>query len=523
MSANPLPSPAVLPSSPPAGAELDRYFALSLDLLCIAGLDGFFKRVNPSWTRVLGWSEAELLSRPVAEFMHPEDRARTLQARARLMQGVPVMGLENRYRCKDGAYRWLSWQSSLYSEAGLVIAAARDVTERRQADEDRLVSSKLESTGLLAGGIAHDFNNLLANLMLNLELLRLVGPVNEEQAAHVRQALETVRAAQGLTHQLTTFAHGAKAPRRVIDLGPLLDEALRHALAASVARGESVVPPDLWPVEVEEAQIRQVLSHLIANASEAMPGGGVISVEARNVVLDAGQAGEGMAGEYVCLVVTDRGPGIPPETRDKVFDPYFSTKPRGPRKGMGLGLTLCHAILRQHGGQIAMESRSGGGTSVFCYLPAARGKAAPDAGPATAEAAAAPREGPRGAPRVLVMDDEPWLREVVAQALKQIGYDPALGADAGEAMALFHAARAEGRPFAAALLDLSVRGGPGGRELLRDLREVDPELPAVLMTGYDGGSDFLDHRRLGFQAALPKPFTVETLRATLSAFVRPGL
>ncbi len=495
---------------------MDRFFALSLDLLCIAGLDGYFRRVNPSWTRVLGWSEAELLSRPVADFMHPEDRERTLQARARLAKGIPVIGLENRYLCKDGSFRWLSWQSSLHDEAGLVIAVARDITERRQSDEERLVLSKLESTSILAGGVAHDFNNLLASLLLNIELLRLVGPVNEAQAAHVRQALDTLRTAQGLTRQLVTFAQGGRSPRRATDLKPLLRDSLAAALASSTVRGECDIDPGLWPAEVEEAQIRQVLNNLLSNALEAMPGGGVISVNARNVVLDPTHAGAGAAVEQVCFVVTDHGPGIAPETRDKVFDPYFSTKPRGPQKGMGLGLTICHAILRQHGGQIVVDSRPGGGTSVFCYLPAARG--AEPLRTEAGEAVASPQKGRR----VLVMDDEPWLREVMAQALKRIGYDVALAKDGDEAIGLFREARESGRAFALALLDLTVRGGMGGPELLRVLREREPALPAVLMTGHDGGSAFLDYARLGFQAALSKPFTVERLRQTLDTVLGPS-
>ena len=356
---------------------MDRFFELSLDLLCIAGLDGFFKRVNPSWTRVLGWSVEELLSRPVADFMHPDDRERTLQARARLAKGIPVIGLENRYRCKDGTYRWLSWQSSLYSEAGLVIAVARDITERRQSDEERLVLSKLESTAVLAGGMAHDFNNLLASLLLNLELLRLVGPVNEAQASHVRQALETVRAAHGLTKQLVSFAHGSRVPGSVLDLKPLLRGAMEAVPASPHVRFECDLAPELWSVEIEETQVRQVVNNLIFNALEAMsPGGGVISLTARNVAPDGGPPGAGASGRLVCFVVADGGLGIPPETRDKVFDPYFSTKRRGPQKGMGLGLTICHAILRQHGGQILVEANPGGGTSVRCYLPAVRGQVA---------------------------------------------------------------------------------------------------------------------------------------------------
>ena len=494
--------------------DLDRFFALSLDLLCISGLDGYFKRVNPSWTRVLGWTEEELLSRPVVEFMHPEDRERTLQARARLAQGIPVRGLENRYLCKDGSHRWLSWQSSLHREDGLVFAVARDITERRRSDEEHLVLSKLESTGMLAAGVAHDFNNLLAGLLLNLEMVRLVGAVSPAQLQHLAQAQDAVRHAQELTRRLVTFSEGMRAPRRVLDLKPLFERVSADAVDGSPVRREVRIAADLWPVEVEEPQIVEGVQNLVRNACEAMPGGGVVSIEAGNVVCDSGQAGGLPAGSYVCFTVTDRGAGIPTEARGKVFDAYFSTKRRGPQKGMGLGLTICHAILRQHGGQIMVDSRPGVGTAVRCYLPASPGATPGEPSAGREEALVEKTDAEHR--RVLVMDDEPWLREVLKKSLEQFGYQAELAKDGEEAVSLFHTARAEGRPFAGAILDLTVRGGMGGGDVVRLLREMDPDLRAVLMTGYDRGTAPVDHAKLGFQAALPKPFTAHALRSVLT-------
>jgi PAS domain S-box-containing protein len=495
------------PSS--AEADLDRFFALSLDLLCVAGLDGYFKRVNPAWTRVLGWSAEELLSRPVADFMHPEDRERTLAARARLARGEPIGDLENRYLCKDGSHRWLAWQSSVDLEAGTVFAVARDITERRQSDHEHLVLCKLESTGLLAGGIAHDFNNLLTGLVLNLEMIRLVGPVAEQQGQHLRQAQETVRAAQGLTQQLITFAQGGGSVRRVIDPAPLLRQSFELTLSGSNVRGECELPHDLWPVEVDEAQIAQVVRNLTLNAREAMPAGGVAWLRAENVTLGAAAARDLPPGDYVRFTLTDEGVGIPAELLGKVFDPYFSTKERGSQKGMGLGLTICHSVLQRHGGSITLVSLSGRGTIVRCLLPAARGKGERGVVPSGKDPGlAAPRS-------ILVMDDEPWLRDVVGQALGQIGYRVELAKDGEEAIELFISARAQGRPFGMVLLDLTVRGGMGGREVIRVLREIDPQVRAVLMTGYNHEETFRDYVRHGFQAALPKPFSIDSLRIVL--------
>ena len=491
-----------------ADRDRDRLFDLSLDLMCIAGLDGCFKQVNPSWTRVLGWSREELLSRPIAEFMHPEDRERTLRARADLARGIPVRGLENRYLCKDGSYRWLSWQSSVEPGAATVFAVARDITERRQLDHEHLILSKLESTGILAGGIAHDFNNLLTNLQLNLEMIGLTGPLAPTQKQHVSQARETLHAARALTEQLLTFAQGGVSAHRIIDLKNLLQQSLDVALSGSNVRGESTFAPDLWPVEVDEAQIGQVIRNLVLNARESMPAGGIVRLRAENVALDSGLGTDSPSGNYVRIAVIDEGAGIPPEVLPKIFDPYFSTKQRGAQKGMGLGLTICHSVLQKHGGTIAVESRPEHGTTVLCHLPAAHSDVIPAAEPVPLE--------PVLSRKILVMDDEPRVRQILAQTLAQLGYDPCLAEDGAEAIAFYEEAKQQGAPFAAVLLDLTVRGGMGGREVVRILRERDPAVRAVLMTGYNHEETFRDHSRHGFVGALAKPFSVDRLRAKLT-------
>ena len=502
----------------PEKADLDRFFSLSLDLMCVAGVDGYFRRVNPAWTRALGWSEAELLARPVADFMHPEDRERTLRARARLAKGIPVLGLENRYVCKDGSFRWLAWHSSIEREAGLVYAVARDITERRQSDHEHLVLSKLQSTGLLAGGIAHDFNNLLTSLLLNLEMVPLSGATNTQQGQHLRQAQETVRAAQALTQQLVTFAQGGGAARRTIDARSLLRQSFELALSGSSLRAECELASDLRSVDVDETQLAQVVRNLALNAREAMAGGGgTVWLRAENATVEEAQAGDLAPGDYVSFSVTDEGAGIPPDALPRVFDPYFSTKQRGTQKGMGLGLTICHAILQKHGGQILIDSRPGVGTTVRCLLPAASTPAEVlgDSSPEP-ELELEPTAEPR---RILVMDDEPWLREIMAQTLARLGYVAELAKDGDEAIFCFERALNAGRPFAAVLLDLTVRGGMGGREVVKVLRELDPGVRAVLMTGYNREATFHEHAAHGFQSALSKPFSMDSLRWVLAEVV----
>jgi PAS domain S-box-containing protein len=351
-------------------SDYDRLFRLSLDFICVAGLDGYFRRVNPTWSRVLGWSEAELLSRPVSDFMHPEDRERTLQARENLARGTPLRHFENRYRCKDGSFRWLSWQSVAEPGAGLVFAIARDVTEQREMDRERVLMNKLESIGIFAGGVAHDFNNLLAGLLLNVEMVPLCGPLTPAQDEHLEQARRAVLTAKDLTQQLLTFASADVAARRIQPIGELVRSSTELVLRHSPVRGDCEIDPDLWPVPANGTQLAQVLRGLILNAREASAPGGRVRVRAENTGRETPPPPGLPAGNYVRVTITDEGAGIPEHVLPKVFDPYFSTKDRGAQKGMGLGLTLCRALISRHGGTIALTSRPGHGTTVVFHLPA---------------------------------------------------------------------------------------------------------------------------------------------------------
>lgn len=362
-----------IPSAQPPASDVDyrRLFDLALDLLVVAGLDGYFKRVSPSWTRVMGWTEEELLSRPVADFMHPEDRERTLTARAGLAGGEPVVGLQNRYLCRDGTFRWLAWQSSVDLKTQTVYAVARDITEQRRFEQEQLVFSKLESTGILAGGIAHDFNNLLGGMLLGLDMVPVCGPLNTEQESYLRRAREAVIAANTLTQKLITFAKGSASEMSLVDLKALLPEAAEVALLGSEIHREFAIDPALASVEADGGQISQVISGLVLNAREAMDARGTVRIEAANVDEPATGSAGGARSRFVRIRIIDSGAGIPSEILPKVFDPYFSTKARGARKGMGLGLTICRSIIQRHGGRIEIASTPNRGTTVTCLLPAA--------------------------------------------------------------------------------------------------------------------------------------------------------
>lgn len=384
----------------------------------------------------------------------------------------------------------------------------RDITDLRRMEADHLLLGKLESTGILAGGIAHDFNNLLTVILMNLELGLMQVSANPELTLRLEEAKQATLQANNLTQQFLTFAGGGVTIRKVADLSRLIQESVGLALSGGPVRCEFELPADLWLAEVDPGQIGRVFANLVQNAREAMPGGGTITVRAGNVVLDGHAELPLLPGDYIQVSLTDTGPGIAPELLPKIFDPYFSTKQRGVQKGMGLGLTICHNILLKHGGAISVAAPAGAGATFQLYLPAVRQRPGPVPVP--------PPKLLSWHGRILVMDDEEGVRLALGGMLRRMGHEVELLADGATVAEIYAKARAQGRPFAAVLLDLTVRGGMGGLEAVRALLELDPGVNAIVMSGYARDPVLVEHKRHGFKGALSKPFEQSELAALLA-------
>ena len=474
--------------------------------------DGLILLANPSFAQTFGFTQAELPGKSVLDLTAPESRARLTEA----IQTGRIAPYEVYGQRKDGSFIpvQIAGQPCTYLGQPARIAAVRDLTAQKQTAADHLVLSKLESTGILAGGIAHDFNNLFASLVLNVDLALLQNPASPEVVRYLTQAKHTALSARTLTQQLITFARGGTFARQPTDLAALLQKVAPLPLVGSNVRAELLLAPDLWAADIDAGQIERVLHNLILNAREAMPAGGIVTLRAANLTVRDGEIPPLSPGEYLLIDVADYGTGIAADTLPKIFDPYFSTKQRGSQKGMGLGLTISHSVIQQHGGALTVESAANVGTTFHIYLPATRASVAavPPAAPALH-----PRRG-----RILVMDDETSLRDMVRAALAGLGYAAAT-ADRGQtALALYRAALIEGRPFDAVLLDLTVRGGMGGLETLTALRALDPNVTAIVMSGYANEPALRDYAQHGFRAALAKPFDLEQLAATVARALVPS-
>jgi len=495
-----------------ATAQLAAIVKSSSDAIIGKDLHSIITSWNAGAERIFGYTAGEMVGCSMLRLIPSDRRQEEEQIMSRIKKGESVQNFETLRVAKDRRLIDVSMAvSPIRYGTGKIAGAstvARDITERKRAETDRLILNKLESTGILAGGIAHDFNNLLTVIVLNLELAQMLNPPGEELVDHLETARKTALQVRSLTAQYVTLAQKGSANRKPASLSGVIRESARSTLIRGGVRAEFSLADDLWPAEVDREQIGQVIQNIVLNAREAMPKGGVVSIKAENAVLASHEHPSLPAGEYVRVSIADRGTGISKEVLPKIFDPYFSTKKRGERKGMGLGLTICHAVVQKHLGAIGVESQVGVGTTFHFYLPAARKLSG-------REKALMPAGVPRPG-KVLVMDDEERVRKVVGLTLWGMGHEVRLAEDGQIAVEIYERARSLGRPFDAVILNLTVPGGMGGQETIRALLKMDPAVKAIAMSSSLQDPLILDHERHGFKGALTKPFDAGKLQEVLS-------
>ncbi|MEW6160030.1 MAG: ATP-binding protein [Verrucomicrobiota bacterium] len=411
----------------------------------------------------------------------------------------------------DGSERLVAGNASpLRNKDGKVIGVAlafRDITEQQKMATELLKASKLESLGVLAGGIAHDFNNILGSILGNLSLAKMLVAAETELYTTLERAVKASLRAKELTRQLLTFAKGGAPVRKAASIADLIRDTTHFVLRGSNVRSELLLPDDLWPAEIDEGQIGQVLDNLIINARQAMPDGGVVKLKAENLVLPENSRIPLSTGRYIHLSIHDTGIGIAPENLPKIFDPYFTTK----QKGSGLGLATTYSIMRKHEGHISVESAPGEGTTFHLYLPASS-KPLPEK--------PAEKLGTLGGQgRVLVMDDEPSIRQLLQAMLKMLGYEVETVTDGAEAIQVYCVAQATGKPFNVVIMDLTIPGGMGGKEAIQKLTILDPEVRAIVSSGYSNDPVMANFKEYGFRGMVAKPYQIEDLARALKEVI----
>jgi CheY-like chemotaxis protein len=320
-------------------------------------------------------------------------------------------------------------------------------------------------------------------------------------------AAETAAMRAGeLTGQLLTFARGGTPVKEIVAISRLIKELSLFVLQGSKAECEFFIAEDLWPVEADVGQIRQVISNILINANQAMPEGGIIRIAADNLMLEEGSEIQLKPGRYIRLSIKDHGSGIEEKNLTKIFDPYFTTK----NAGSGLGLTAAYSIIKQHNGHITIDSLEGAGTTFFIYLPALD-----SAVPVKNEA-----DLVQGAGKILFMDDDSMLREMANAMLEMLGYDREFAKDGAEAIEMYSKAIETGKPYDVVVLDLTIPGAMGGKEAVKKLLELDPELKAVVCSGYSDDPVMSNYHEYGFKGKMAKPFDFKTLSRVLNDVIK---
>ena len=396
-----------------------------------------------------------------------------------------------------------------------IVVLTQDITEKRRMEVELMKTRKLESIGILAGGIAHDYNNLLTAIMGNIFLAKSYFKSYDKVFELLNEAEKASTSAKDLTQKLITFSKGGTLIKKTISISKLVKDAVELALSGSNMKYEFFIPDNLWPVEIDEAQIGQVIHLLVINAKEAMPQGGTITIDSEGVSLSKENLFGLKAGEYVKVSIQDTGVGIPEKDMDRIFDPYFSTKEMGIQKGMGLGLSISHSIIKNHGGVILAESEAGIGTTIYFYLPVDKKSSVEE------KHAKQPVKEKiiKGKGKILVMDDEKMVRDIAGNMLDRFGYDVKFSADGSEAIEMYKNAMDAGEPFVAVIMDLTIRDGMGGREAIGKLRKIDPNVKGIVSSGYSNDPVMTDYKAHGFSEALNKPFDMKELSELMQKII----
>lgn len=388
-----------------------------------------------------------------------------------------------------------------------VVLTVDDITVQKKMSDELLKANKLESLGLLAGGITHDFNNFLTIMLGNISLMKIKNK-NKKMPENLDHMEKAVLQARELTRKLAIFARGEAPVKSIIHLRDLLFDTVGFATSGSGIICHTKVAEDLFPVEIDETQIGQVINNVLINAIQAMPKGGNITLTASNKTLSGHGEGKEIPlpdGDYVCIEISDEGAGIPANLMDKIFDPFFTTKTHG----SGLGLAISYTIIKNHNGLIRVESQLDVGTKFFIYLPSSI-----EPSPIHWRK---DEELYFGEGRVLIMDDDELILNVCGNMLRHLGYCVSYARDGMEAIRLYQEAAEAGNGFAydIVIMDLTIPGGVGGEKTIELLRQLDPDVKAIVSSGHYSNPVISHYKKYGFLGFVKKPYRIKELSEAL--------
>ncbi|MFH1662734.1 MAG: PAS domain S-box protein, partial [Chloroflexota bacterium] len=481
--------------------------------ILVLDLKGFVLDANNKFLKLHGFkSKAEIIGKNSLDYVASEDHHKILEAVKEPLSSGVAASIEATIIRKDGSrfsgeISTSAMNNASGKPAGL-ISILRDVTERNILEQERQEMDRLESIGTLAGGIAHDFNNILTGILGNISLAQRYLEPESKALERLIEAEKASLRAKSLTTRLLTFARGGDPVKKVVSIAELIKESTAFALRGSNVKCSYSLPDDLWPLEVDEGQISQVITNIVINAGYAMPDGGLLNIAASNTTIKKKDILPLPKGKYILITIEDNGCGISLENIKKIFEPYFSTK----QHSSGLGLTTTYSIVKSHNGYTMVESELGAGTTFYIYLPASV--------KAVIQKEEVLEETPLiGKGRILVMDDEETINLLLDKILSDAGYDVTTTKDGAEAIKVYTEAKKSGQPFDAVIMDLTIPGGMGGKEAIKKLLEIDPDVKAIVSSGYSTDPIMANFREYGFSGVVAKPYKTREIEKTLHSIL----
>ncbi|MBN1576125.1 MAG: response regulator [Chitinispirillaceae bacterium] len=460
--------------------------------------DGIIRELNLTCSKLFGMERSRLKDRHFGQFIIDADRPGFKNMLTKAFSSRVHESFETQLAATDTAGAFIHLETIVAEDGAECRAALVDITERLKIEQELNNTQRLLSLGILAGGIAHDFNNLLSGMFGHIDLAveDLTGNDPASARGNLAKAGYAYDRAKALTRQLLTFSKEGEPVCKPVAIEVLVRDSSHFALSGSNVICQVDGDDDLWSCCCDENQIAQVIENIVINARQAMPMGGTIAITLKNVTIAPGRPGKfHHTGDFVRISIEDCGIGIPRETLSRIFDPFFTTK----SAGHGLGLATAYSIINRHQGWIDVESEPDEGTIFHIFLPSL-----PDV--ATVEPCRIAAATHRGSGRVLVMDDEECVREVLGKMLKKMGYTVVQTKNGDEALLLYGIAERSREPFALAILDLTITCGMGGRETCQKILKVNAGAVLIAASGYADDSVMVQPDRYGFTDRIIKPF-----------------
>jgi len=477
--------------------------------------NGNIVMLNKVAEKLTGWSQKEAHGKDIKivfNIINVKTRKKCESLVKKVLEAKTIVELANHTNLisREGTERVIADSGAPIFDANSkiigVILVFRDVTEKHKIEKQLQQSQKMEAIGTLAGGIAHDFNNMLSVITGNISyaLSDLDLNKDEELYALLSDVQASSKQAQALTSQLLTFSKGGAPIKKVSDINSLIKESAIFSVRGAKTNCSFNLSQDLWTTEIDEGQINQVIGNLVINANQAMPNGGNISIRTENTEIDDDSPLPLLGGKHIKILVEDQGVGISKKHLSKIFEPYFTTK----QKGSGLGLATTYSIINNHGGHIIVYSEIEKGTVFHIYLPAST-KDVGNVGEKEETKHA-------GQGKILIMDDQESILKMLGRMLNRMGYETILAMDGSQAVELYRDYYQSENYLDLVILDLTVPGGMGGLKTIIELLKIDPNVKAVVSSGYSNDPIMANYEDYGFCGIAPKPYTKAQLSEVLN-------